>query len=194
VIRSLGGASREGVVNALRIRRAGPADANAIGSMHVASWHESYAGILPDEMLAGLSVKARADRWRKALLNPAAFGDAEVFVAEQGDSIFAFGACCRQRDKALAAAGFDGEISALYVLHAHQRQGAGRSLMDSMARGLLAAGCSAASLWVLRENAPARAFYEHLGGEIVGRKADVRPNATLIEIAYAWRHLALLMR
>jgi ribosomal protein S18 acetylase RimI-like enzyme len=180
-------------VNTLRIREASHTDAAALASMHVASWHETYSGILPHAMLAGLSVEARTKRWRKILRTPEAFDDAEVCVAEEGDRIVGFGASCRQRDKALADAGFDGEISALYVLRAHQRQGTGRSLMDTMARSLLAAGRSAASLWVLHENAPARIFYERLGGEVVGRRTDMRADATLIEIAYGWRHLARLM-
>ena len=64
--------------------------------------------------------------------------------------------------------------------------------MAAMAQTLSGLGHTAASLWVLRENAPARAFYEGLGGEIVGEKTDEQPNASLVEVAYGWRDLSRL--
>ena len=64
--------------------------------------------------------------------------------------------------------------------------------MNAMSSELSAAGHSAASLWVLRENALARAFYEKLGGIIVGEKIDDRPDAILVEDAYGWRDLSSL--
>jgi hypothetical protein len=35
-----------------QIRIATPDDAPALGSMHVASWRETYSGVLPDKMLS----------------------------------------------------------------------------------------------------------------------------------------------
>jgi ribosomal protein S18 acetylase RimI-like enzyme len=181
-------------VNAIELREATQADAAALGALHVASWLEAYSGILPDEMLAGLSIEARAAMWSEILGDPARFGGAVVFVAEDGGRIVGFGSCGRQRDDALAEAGFGGEIGAIYVFRSHQKRGVGCAIMAAMARSLSAAGHEAASLWVLRENVPARAFYEGLGGEIVGEKKDARPEATLIEIAYGWRDLSRLLR
>ncbi len=45
-------------------RPANVADADAIGALHVAAWRETYTGILPDEMLAALSVEARRTMWQ----------------------------------------------------------------------------------------------------------------------------------
>jgi hypothetical protein len=45
---------------------------------------------------------------------------------------------------------------------------------------------------VLRKNKPAQAFYEKLGGVIIGEKTDKRPDATLVEHAYGWRELSSL--
>jgi NAD(P)-dependent dehydrogenase (short-subunit alcohol dehydrogenase family) len=36
----------------IAIRRARPADAAAIGAVHVATWRSAYAGVLPDDYLA----------------------------------------------------------------------------------------------------------------------------------------------
>lgn len=181
-------------MNAIRLRRAAPADAAALGALHVASWHETYAGILPDEMLADLSVEARSAMWGKVLHDPAAFGDTAVFLAEDGNRMIGFGSCGRQRDTTLADAGFSGEIGAIYVLRSHQNRGTGRAILAAMSGFLSALGHEAASLWVLRENGPARTFYEALGGEIIGEKTDEQAEATLIEVAYGWRDLSSLVR
>jgi len=42
---------------------------------------------------------------------------------------------------------------------------------------------------VLRENAPARSFYEALGGKIVVEKTDEWLGTPLVELAYGWPEL-----
>lgn len=175
------------------LRKATQADAAALGALHVASWHETYTGVIPDEMLAELSVDARTAMWSKILGAPDEFGRAAVFVAEDNGRVIGFGACGQQREDALTDKGFSGEFGAIYVLRSHQRRGVGRSIIAAMSNELSAAGHTAACLWVLRQNAPARAFYEKLGGIVVAEKVDERPNATLVEDAYGWRDLSSLV-
>ena len=164
-------------------------DAEVLGALHVASWRETYADLLPAAILAALSVEDRTAMWRKMLETPAHFGCVAIFIIEADGLAVGFGACGTQRDQTLADAGFSGEIGAIYVLRAYQAQGAGRSLMAAMSQALRTAGHEAASLWVLRQNLPARRFYEKLGGVIVGEKADVQSDRILIEDAYGWRNL-----
>jgi ribosomal protein S18 acetylase RimI-like enzyme len=170
-----------------------PSDAPALGALHVASWHETYAGILPDEMLAGLSVDSRAAMWASVIGDPETHFGTEVFVAEDGDRLVGFGSCGRQRDQSLAGLGFSGEIGAIYIMRSHQLLGIGRSIMNLMAQALLASDRPAATLWVLRENLIARKFYERLGGTVVGEKKDETPSATLFEVAYGWCDLSVLI-
>jgi ribosomal protein S18 acetylase RimI-like enzyme len=176
-----------------RLRSAIPSDAAALGALHVASWRETYAGILPNEMLASLSVDARAAMWAGILGDPEAHAGAAVYVAEDRQRLVGFGSCARQRDEALTGLGFSGEIGAIYVLRSHQHLGIGRSIMRLLAQALLDADCRAATLWVLRENLVARSFYEDLGGTVVGEKKDEGPDATLVEVAYGWRDLSVLV-
>lgn len=181
-------------MNAIRLRRAIPSDAPALGAVHVASWHETYTGMLPDEMLASLSVEARTAMWTKILDDPAAFGGTAVYVAEDHGRVVGFGSCGQQRDESLLGLGFGGEISAIYVLRPHQRLNVGCSIMSMMAQALLEYGCTAATLWVLQDNVKARGFYERLGGVVISEKKDERPNTILFELAYGWRDLSLLVR
>jgi len=175
------------------IRKATQTDAASIGALHVTSWRETYNGLLPDELLSGLSIDARTAMWAKILGKPEDFGDAAILVGEVGGHLVGFGACGKNlRDKALADIGYSGEIGAIYVLRSHQGGGIGRSLMAAMSHTLSAAGHTGLYLWVLRNNGPARAFYEKLGGIVVGEKLDEQPNITLIENAYGWLDLSLL--
>ena len=173
------------------MRKATTRDAQQLGAVHVAAWKETYTGLLPREMLSALTVESRSAMWAHILANPAASDDTVVFLAEDQGTVIGFGACGRQRDRRLGAQGFDAEISALYVLRSHQHQGIGQDLMRAMATELQSGGFAAIALWVLRENAAARRFYQRLGGEILGEKEDQRGDTTLIEVAYGWRGGAL---
>lgn len=189
-------------VDEVAIRRACPDDAAAIAAVHVAAWHESYAGLVPARMLSTFSIAERTRRWQRILTSPDPLRESAVFVALARDrGIVGFGSCGRQPAPDLAAAGFAGEFSALYLLVAHQRRRIGRRLMRRMAQDLLAREMRGAALWVLRDNEPARRFYEALGAKIVGRRAETvdaftggrsRAQDVLHEVAYGWRDLSAL--
>jgi hypothetical protein len=87
------------------IRTATVADAAAIGSVHVEAWRETYVGIVPDHVLAGLSVDGRAAMWGRILCNPTALNESAAFVAERGGTIVGFGCCGVQRAEMLNAQG-----------------------------------------------------------------------------------------
>lgn len=66
--------------------------------------------------------------------------------------------------------------------------------MSLMTESLIRQGRHAASLWVLRENAAARAFYERLGGVLTGEKVDEVSGVAVTEIAYGWDDLKAIAR
>lgn len=184
------------------VRRAQAGDAAAIAALHVAAWHEAYAGLMPERMLSAFSVAERTRRWRRILTAPDPARESAVFVAVRPDqSVVGFGSCGLQPVAALVADGFAGEFSALYLLAAHQRQGIGRRLMGQMAQDLLAREMRGAALWVLRDNEPARLFYEAVGAKVVGQRAEtvdehlgerVGAQDVLHEVAYGWPDLSIL--
>jgi ribosomal protein S18 acetylase RimI-like enzyme len=174
------------------VRVAGPKDAAAIAAVHVASWRETYSDLLPQSMLDALSVAERTGRWERILNDMTDTLDASAFVAEWVGEAVGFASGCNQRDETLGMQGFTGEISAIYVLKRAQRQGAGGRLLRAVALSLCDQGHKAASLWVLRDNQPARRFYERLGAVVEGEKED-RDSATLVELAYGWRDLSVLV-
>jgi ribosomal protein S18 acetylase RimI-like enzyme len=176
------------------IRIASLADAPDLASVHVASWRETYVGMVPAGMLSSLSVDGRAAMWAQIMREPATSSSTAVYLAEFDRKIVGFGSCGSQRAETLKERGYDGEISAIYVLKAFQRHAIGTRLLFALAYDLSARGFGAASLWVLRDNAPARRFYERYGAQVIAEREDVRRDGVLLEVAYGWTHLAELAR
>jgi ribosomal protein S18 acetylase RimI-like enzyme len=175
-----------------RIRAATTADAPALARVHVTAWRETYAGIVPDAQLAKLSIERRAAMWTRILNDPSDV--TAVHVVERDGEVIGFGACGSQRTAALEEKGYDGEVSAIYVLRSFQKQGVGAALMQSMALHLSGRGLRAMNLWVLRDNALARRFYEQIGGEVIDEQQDISEGTALIEVAYGWPDLTRLHR
>jgi GNAT superfamily N-acetyltransferase len=179
-------------LSAVGLRPAVLADAAAIGAVHVESWRETYSGLLPDAMLAELSVERWGAMWAELLGDPGTAEKMAILVAEEEGRIVGIGGCGPQRDEALAKSGFTGEFGMIYVLRSHQGRGLGRSIMASLARSLAKLGHDKAGLWVFSGNERARRFYERLGGAIVGEKAGERDGTVLVDLAYGWPDLSRL--
>ena len=143
--------------------------------------------MVPDSMLASLSVAQRRDVWQHLLREPSGLSSTRVYVVPSQSRITGFSSCGRQRSDQLRALGYDGEISAIYVLRSAQGRGFGRMLFEAAVLGLREMDHAGVSLWVLRGNLEARGFYEHLGGEVIGERQDIRDTCVLQEVAYGWR-------
>jgi len=152
-----------------------------MAKVHNISWRETYPGLLPDPMLARLSIADEAIRWQRMLDRPREWGATLAFVADQQGTVIGYGSCGEQRSKALYDRGFTGEITELYVLRKAQRQGAGSGLLKAMASALVDRGHRAVSLWVLEQNIAARRFYESMDGMLIAKK-----RSNLGEVAYGW--------
>lgn len=169
-----------------RIRQAELSDAAALAQVHETTWRETYAGLMSEQMLDAFTADARAKVWRK-ILSGETTRPATVYVVERSGQLVAFGSCGPQTDETFAAAGYAGEFTSVYVLKSDQRRGLGTGLMEAMMRDLTARGLVGFTLWVPRENIPARALYEQLGGKPAGEREIKRGPAALTEVAYAWR-------
>ena len=169
-------------------------DAPLLANVHVASWRETYVGILPDAMLAALSVESRTAMWARVMDQPASPGSTVIHLAELNEELVGFGSCGAQHAENLKAKGFGGEISAIYVLRPFQKRGIGTLLLRTMASDLVNRSLTAASLWVFRDNLVARRFYERNGAQVIDEREDVRNDAVLVEVAYGWADLTQFSR
>ena len=165
------------------IRRASPEDAAGIARVHVESWRSTYAGIVPQAYLDGLSEWQRAERWREALRR-----DDEVFVAEQDGQTVGFVMGGPSRD---GVEDCDAELYAIYILAEVQKAGVGTDLLHELARSLCESGFASMDVWVLDAN-PAKRFYERMGAHRAGAKEIEIGGATLLKRAYVWPDLKAL--
>jgi len=164
------------------VRAATLDDAAAIARVNVSSWRSSFSGMLPDEFLASLSEANYAERWKRVIVE----GSSKVYVAEDETGVVGFASGGRER---AGEQGYKGELYAIYVMDAAKRRGFGRELVRAMVGGLRELALGDMIVWVLRDNAPARAFYERLGGVYVRSQPTTIGRATVDEVSYGWRRL-----
>lgn len=176
----------------ITIRRATVEDAADIARIHVQSWQETYAGLMPQSFLDGLSIPQRAANWTTHLQNPEGFPMFVALVDGIVCGIAGAGARRAARDdddgadaKGRALAAYDAEVYLIYVLSEAKGKGIGRQLMRVLAGSLAGSGLRRPMLWVAAGN-PAAAFYRHLGGREFGRKTEVVAGEDLEEIGYGW--------
>jgi len=165
-----------------RVRAAEVEDCDALGRLHVKAWRETYPGLMPDWVIERLSPANRALQWRTGLERGAK--GPIVFIAEAADrSPAGFAAAGPVRDPAFP---WQAEIHALYVLQHHHRRGLGLALLRHLGTALAARGRCQVGLWVLSANAPARRFYESIGGRTVHQRIDESEGWACDETAYLW--------
>lgn len=164
------------------IRPATTDDAPAIAGVHVASWRTTYRGLLPDEFLTSLSEPGYAERWERVIREDASI----VFVVEEAGELVGFASGGRER---AGEAGYTGELYAIYVLDSARRRGHGRELLRTVVEGLRTMKLNDMIIWVLRDNRPARLFYERLGGVYVRSQPITIGPTTLEEVSYGWPRL-----
>ncbi len=178
----------------IQIRKARPADAVAIGAVHVAAWRSTYPGILPEKYLVRMSVSRNA-----AYYDGAIRGGAGVMVASasgedvpggSGHRIIGFTTAGRARSTGRTLG--EGEIETLYVLDDWRDLGVGRGLIRAAAEHLRELGCRSAYLWVLRDN-PSRWFYQRLGGR-PAMEAEIQfAGKTVLQTAFVWDPIEQLL-
>ncbi|HWK46772.1 MAG TPA: GNAT family N-acetyltransferase [Stellaceae bacterium] len=175
----------------LSVRPATIADVQSVARVDVETWQATYAGVLPDHLLVGLSERQRALVWSRFISRRP--GDTVVAVegaAGEPGRVLAFGSCGPQRDQDLA---FAGEVFTLYVDVDYQGRGMGRQVLLALFARLVRSGLYSAAIWVLADN-PARFFYERVGGKPVARRRLTMGRSEVEAIAYGWPDLAAVIQ
>jgi len=171
------------------IAPAGPGDAAELARVHVRSWRETYAGLLPQPYLDRMRPQLHARRFQHALMS-ARPGEATL-IAESATGAVGYAAGVLLRGEGRAA---DAEVQTLYVLRSAQGAGLGRALLAASARVFAAQSARSLMLFVLSGNRRARGFYEHLGGQAFAEVASRGWGEGLAEIGYRWSDIAALTR
>lgn len=173
----------------INIRRAEPADAQAIASVQTASWRTTYSGLIPAEFLASMDVGRRAAVWHTGLTDSTRRHC--YFVAEDtAGQIVGFASGGPEREGHPI---YKGELSAIYLLDAYQKQGIGRRLVQAVAAWLHENHYHNMLIWVLAGNTQGIQFYEAIGGQRIDRKTINIGGENLEEYSYGWPDLTPLL-
>ncbi len=164
-------------------REATVADALAVAKVHVQSWRESFAGIVPQSYLDKMSVENRAKKFEEGF----AVDCYKMFVAEtQANGIVGFADFGKARDN---NSRYEAELYAIYLLRDFQRKGIGSKLFDLGVKYLIAQNINSLALTAL-EISPYKSFYEKMGGHLIERKTTKIEGASYATIVYGWDRLA----
>lgn len=173
---------------AFKIRAAKIEDADHIAYVRITGWRQSYRGMMPDSLLARLDIASDALRVRQHLADDAS--QSLRYVVEQDGGITGMAACGPARgDNAMNS----GEVYAIYLLDSAKRQGIGEALMRHMAAALHEKRLTSLQVCVLRDNAPARKFYEKLGGRPAHEGVFTFDGHDLPDVTYIWPDITALL-
>lgn len=162
------------------IRNAEPEDAEGIACVHVKAWQESYKEILPEDFLTTISYSNRL-KLRKEIL---AIKDITNLrsVAEYKGKIIGFCDAGKSRQWKKTK----GEIYAIYLLDEFKGQGIGKALWHRSIQHLIKHQLIPFSVLVLKDNRPARKFYERQGGVVAGMEQTEIAGKFYDEVRYVF--------
>ncbi|CAL9288312.1 GNAT family N-acetyltransferase [Streptomyces olindensis] len=137
------------------------ADCDRVAEIRVRGWQHAYRGMVPQSYLDGLSVAEDAERRRRMHLARAEGGVVNLVAEDPGGEIVGWACHGPYREGEVLTE--EAELYALYVHPDRVGQGAGQALLVESLTRCAAAGRGRLLLWVLKENARARRFYERSG-------------------------------
>ncbi|EFE78736.1 GNAT family N-acetyltransferase [Streptomyces filamentosus] len=159
-------------------------DCEAVATIRVRGWQHAYRGLLPQPYLDRMDTAEETGQRRRYFEER---GEAVNVVAETPDGTVTGWACTgpyRAEGRPLPGC----ELYAIYVLPEHIGTGTGRALLAELTARATAAGHADMALWVLRDNAPARRFYERAGFRPDGGEDTFLAGGTLVtEVRYVSR-------
>mgnify|MGYP000073370267 CR=1 FL=1 len=150
------------------LREPVPTDAPEIAELHVATWRETYAHLLPEDFFTVEHVRSRHRMWNYVLGNQRE--DWTIRIAELQGQIIGFGFAGPGVGPEGQELPRERQLFNLYVSAAHHGQGVGQALLDATA------GVGPAMLWVAKDNLRAVAFYRRNGFDFDGTE-QVDPGA-----------------
>lgn len=164
------------------VRLAWPADAEAIAHCQVDAWRESYAGLVPTDLLDGLDPSGFAAAWSEALTSPKE-ARARVLVALERDSVRGFALVHPSQDPDADPA-VDGEVAEFIVHPASRGAGHGSRLIQASIDTMRADKLTRAFWWIGATDDAMRSFVVSSGWEPDGahRELEGEVGSTLKQV------------
>ena len=180
----------------MNIREAELRDTAAMALVSVDSYRAAHRDQIPETSLIQFTRRGSRNAIGRAIreLSEADERQEYIYVAENEEGLVigvAMGGPERSNHPL-----YMGEIYFLYLLPAYRRRGIGRQLTISVVDRLVEQEMDSLLIRVLKANAPARRFYEALGGQLVPDLEEQieERGAALDLVAYGWRDVSELLR
>ena len=162
----------------MKIRRAIKKDLPEIASLHIQSWRNAYAEVLPKEFLGNPIEREFTRYWYNIDI-----GDEDVVMVAENDDLLGFIAVwCRPTPY----------IDNLHVKPSLHSKGIGSTLLISAAEELLTRGHKTAYLWVFTSNQKAVRFYELMGGVTTGNTPQNIFSYSISSLKIEWKDLTVI--
>jgi RimJ/RimL family protein N-acetyltransferase len=165
------------------IRHALPEEAEALAALHVRTWQEAYAGLMPDDYLRSLTPSERLPMWERILGSERV----AVFVVELDGELIGFSCGGTSNDE--DAEPTTGEMWSIYLLREFWGKAIGKELHDTLLAHFRGWGFQKATLWVLESNDRTRRWYERQGWEHDGSQKTAELWGTTISEVRYWKQL-----
>lgn len=172
------------------VRVAWTADAPAIATVQVAAWRETYAGLLPAEVLDALDAEQFAAQWARSLDKPADARNRVLVALERNDVRgFAVTGPCADPDADPLS---DGEIAELVVGADVRGQGHGSRLLQASADTLRQDRFARAVMWLRSGDDATRRFLVEAGWapDSAHRELDLHADGS-VQVKQVRLHTAL---
>jgi GNAT superfamily N-acetyltransferase len=129
------------------VRRARPADSEAMAALTLASWRAQPEDLLPRGALDAVAVDEIATDWRNAVSAPPSSRHF-VLAALEGDDIVGYALVAPSEDPDVSPDGSCGEVLDLVVSEDRTRHGHGSRLLAAVVDTLREAGSDELCVWV----------------------------------------------
>lgn len=144
------------------IRRITLEDAERVGTMHYASFMETYSGLASEDFWSRASAQRSIESWGRLLRH-----GFDAIVAEVDGAVVGVAAAGEAVTRGDLQPARERELSNLYVLQSHHGTGIGQALLD-----VVVPPGSEAQLWLARDNPRALRFYVRNGFAPDGAEND----------------------
>ena len=159
------------------VRKARPADAEALADLFAETWQLAYVGIIPHLHMRSMLQQRVPEWWVKAIGN----GD-NTLVMEVAGVVGGYVTYGRSR----WPMPYQGEIYELYLSPPYQGIGLGEILFEGARHMLDMRQLSGLLVWALAQNEGAVSFYRRRGGQVVARSNE-RYGATKVpKLGFGW--------
>ena len=161
------------------IRRMTIDDAEAVTDVLIRTWQIAYRGIVSDDVLDHQDRDMLIERRKRQYK--------DYIVAEVDGRVVGY--CWYVNDNSFSQelSDIDSEIVAIYVLPEMERKGVGRKMFSFAVEDLKMQNREKMVIWCLKENNSGRAFYEKMGGTVIGEHKTHIGNEDYDEVGFLFR-------